>query len=229
MRTLSNDSVIEFNKLNSRNPILLLAELTFDGSTYYFVNNSESVDWGSQTYTPFPFVFDVIPGKTADTLPEVKLDIMNTLTMLEYLDDNDGLIRTDIALFIVHATESAGVWGISETKNAAFASRDAYPLRFLYTVIKTQVTSTTVSMTLGVPNYFQLPFPARLYRRDWCDFAYKGDLCWMEGRTVVSETDKCDHSYTNCKAHHTDQIAASPPVGVPFGGFPNIGKGSYRY
>jgi len=229
MRTLTSTSVIEFNKLNSRNPILLLAELTFDSTTHYFVNNNEALSWGTQSYTPFPFVFDVIPGKTADTLPEVKLDMMNTLTMLEYLDDNDGLIGTEVILFIVHATESVGTWGIDSTKNGTFANRTSYSLRFAYTIIKTIVTKTSVSMTLGVPNYFQLPFPARLYRRDWCDFAYKGDLCWMNGRTVVGEADECDHSYTNCKAHHTDQVAATPPLGIPFGGFPNLGKGSYRY
>ena len=77
MRTLTNTAVNEFNKLNSRNPILLLVELTFDGSTHYFVNNSEDISWGSQVYTSFPFTFDTIPGKTADTLPEVKLSFMN--------------------------------------------------------------------------------------------------------------------------------------------------------
>ena len=225
MRTLTNSSVIEFNKLNSRNPILLLVEFTFDSTTYYLVNNCDSVYWGSQTYTTFPFVFDVIPGKSADTLPEVVLDVMNTSTMLEYLDGNDGLIGTEVILFIVHATESAGVWGISETKNAVFASRSDYPLRFAYTITKTVVSKTTVRMTLGIPNYFQLPFPARLYRRDWCDFAFQGDLCWMKDYTAVSSG--CDHSYTNCKLHYTEQN--SPTAGVRFGGFPNIGKGSYIY
>jgi len=102
-----------------------------------------------------------------------------------------------------------------------------YPLRFVYTVIKTNVSKQTIDLTLGVPNYFQLPFPARLYRRDWCDFAYKGDLCWMKDYTVISETDGCNHTYANCKAHHLDQ--GSPHRGVRFGGFPNLGKGSYRY
>ena len=221
----TSNAVMEFNKLNSKNPILILSELTFGtpAVTYYFINNEDALDWGGNTYNPLPFTFDVIPGKTADTLPEVRLDIMNLTSMLQYLDENDGLIGCNVVLFIVYATESAGVWSIEGTRS------NDYPLRFSYTIKKITVTKTTIQCTLGVPNYFQLPFPARLYRRDWCDFAYKGDLCWMNGRTVVSEADTCDHSYSNCKTHHLDQVAASPPLGVPFGGFPNLGKGSYRY
>ncbi len=229
MRDFTSVEVMEFNKLNSKNPILLLLELSYDDNndgtdeTYYFINNEDSLSWGGNTYNPLPFAFDVIPGKSADTLPEVQLEVMNLTTMLEVLNDNDGLINCDVTLYIVYATESAGVWSIAGT----YATD--YPLRFTYTIKKTQVSKTTIRFTLRVPNYFQLPFPARLYRRDWCDFLYRGDRCWMKDRTVVSESNTCDNSYANCKAHKEDQVAASPPLGVPFGGFPNLGKGSYRY
>jgi len=229
MRDFTSAQVFEFNKLNSKNPILLLLELEYASATHYFINNEDELVWGGHTYNPLPFSFDTIPGKRADTLPEVQLEVMNLPTLLEILDDNDGLVGCDVTLYIVYATESAGVWSI------AGDYADTYPLRFTYTIKGTSVAKTSIQFKLGVPNYFQLPFPARLYRRDWCDFAYKGDLCWMGkgganqdgSRVPVSESDSCDHSYAACKAHHLDQ--SSPHLGVRFGGFPNLGKGSYRY
>ena len=228
MKTLSNAAVTEFNSLNSRRPILLLAELdiTISGTktTHYLVNNNEDIVWGSNTYSAFPFTFDVIPSKSADTLPEVNLEMMNLSGMLEYLEsaDSKGLIGYRVVLYIVYATETAGVWAIN-TDDLPYAD---YPLRYAYIITKTSVSKTAISMTLGVPNYFQRPFPARLYRRDWCDFAYKGDLCWMKDYTPAI-TDSCDHSYTNCKLHHASQSLSY--TGVRFGGFPNLGKGSYKY
>jgi len=229
MRDLTTAAVTEFNSINSRRPILVLAEIdiTISASTttHYLVNNDDSVVWGSNTYTSFPFVFDVLPGKSADSLPEIKFDMMNLPGMLEYLDeaDSEGLIGSRVVIYIVYATKSGSVWSIN-TSDLPYSVD--YPLRFAYTVTKTSVSKSGISMTLGVPNYFQLPFPARLYRRDWCDFAYKGSLCWMKDYTAAI-TNECDHSYSNCKLHHESQSLTFK--GVRFGGFPNLGKGSYRY
>ena len=221
MRDLSNASVLEFNTLNSNNPIALLAEVTYGGVTYRFVNDGVDIVWDGETYTASSFAFDSIKGSTSDTLPEVNLTMLNVVSLLEILKTNNGLRGSDLVLYLVAAIESEGVWSIPETR------ADSYPLRFAYTVMKSKADLKNVTLVLGLPNYFQLPFPARLYRRDWCDFAYQEFRCWMKNYEVIGETDGCDHSYANCKAHYLDQ--SSPTLGVRHGGFPNLGKGSYRY
>ena len=219
-RVFTDSLTAQKNKMNSRAPWLVAVEISVPSGVEYLVNNNEALDWGGQTYSPYWFEFDTIPSRSSGELPEVGVTVFNTAEMAEYIGENDGLVGYGVIVNLVYAAKTAGVWAIAE-------SRTNYPLRHSFIIVDCQVARDKIVFVVGTPNYLRRPFPARLFHKDWCDFSYKGDYCWMQGRTVNSEADVCDHTYSNCSAHYEDQ--SRPDTGIGFGGFPNIGKGSYAY
>lgn len=219
-KTLTSGLINQKNKLNSRDPWLIAADIAVPGGTEYIINNNESLTWGGNTYEPFNFTFGTIPSRSTGELPEVAVTMFNSADFATYIGANNGLIGYDVDIHLIYATRTAGVWGITE-------SQTNYPLKQSYVIIDCVPARDSIAFVLGVPNYLRRTCPGRLYRKDWCDYVYKGDYCWMNGRTVVSEPDTCDHTYSNCSAHYNDQ--SRPSTGIGFGGCPNLGKGSYVY
>lgn len=220
-RALSTTLTEQKNKRHSRDPWLTAIEISVPGGAECLVNNNEELVWSGQTYKPYWFEFDTLPGRSTGELPEVGVTVFNTDEMASYVGENNGLIGYDVVVNLVYATKVAGVWAIRETPSG-------YPLRFNFEIIDCRPTGRDkIVFVVGTPNYLMRSFPATMYHKDWCDFSYKGDYCWMRDYTVIGESDTCDNTYSNCSAHFNDQ--SRPGTGIGFGGQPNIGKGSYIY
>ncbi len=218
MKTFSSGLIEQKNKLNSREPWLVAIELETPGGTEYLINNNEALDWDGQTFSPYFFTFDTIPGKSSGELPEVAVSVFNTAEMQEYIGENNGLIGYECIVNLVYATKTAGTWSIPGT-------RSTHPLRYKFKIIDCSPSRDTISFIVGVKNYMMRSIPACLYHKDWCTYAFKGDRCWMKGLTTA--LGDCDHTYQDCSAYYVEQ--ERPDTGIGFGGEPNIGKGSYVY
>ena len=214
MRNFTNTPLEDSNCLSSSSPWLIFLDLATSPATYYVRNNAD-VSWNSINYTASGFTISAIPAKSTKELPEITIDVLIVATLVKELESNYGFIGTGVTVYYMHY---ASIGTITQAN---------WPLRFSFKVIGCDIKSNVVSFTLGVPAYIRQKFPARKFRKDSCDFLYKGDYCWMKGRTVSSETDACNQSFANCLAHWEDQ--GKPFDYVPFGGAPTIGKGSYLY
>jgi len=216
------------NKIDTRNPWLITLDIEIDDTlTEYFVNNNEELEWGGVVYKPAPFKLGTLPSTSSGELPSVSLSVFNTAELAQYLSDNNGLVDCNVTICLVYATQdNSNIWSIAE-------NRDDYPLKNYYVIKSCSVSRDYVSFVLGLPNYLQHPFPARLYHKSCCDLAYKGEYCWMRNYqyTPGDPNDTCNHTYEDCKRHYLafnlNEDTTKP--GIAYGGFPNIGRGSYIY
>lgn len=213
MRSLTTAALTDSNALNGTAWLIFLDIATTPAS--YYVRNNEDITWNSITYSKSDFDISAIPAQSSGELPEITIKLINTASLAAELESKYGYIGTGVTVYYVHYASRGPI-----------AQAD-WPLRFSFKITNCVIKSGTVEFTLGVPNYLRQKFPVRKYRKDSCDFLYKGDYCWMKGRTAGSEGDTCDNSLANCIAHYNNQ--SSKPNGIPFGGFPSIGKGAYRY
>jgi len=219
-KVFTNSLIAQKNNMNNRQPWLVAAEISVPGGTEYIVNNNEALEWSGQSYSPFWFNFGTIPGRSTGELPEVAVTVFNTVEMAEYVGENDGLMGYGVIVNLIYATKSGSVWSIAE-------SSTDYPLRHSFVIIDCRPERDRISFVLGTPNYLRRSCPAGLYHKDWCDFVFQGDYCWMRDYTAIGIANTCNNTYTNCSAHYNDQ--SRPGSGIGFGGQPNIGKGSYVY
>ena len=234
-KDLTSTLIQQKNKIDTRNPWLVALDIVTnkDPNNFqeeYLVNNNEALTWGNKTYKPAPFKLGTLPAKSSGELPTIDITLFNTLELAQFLNAHDGLIDHPVKIYLVYATQdmTSGVWSIAEDKID-------YPLKHSYVITECTVTRDTVKFKLGVPNYLKRPFPARLYHKDFCDFMYKGEYCWMrdyEYDPPDVQFDVCNHTYEDCKRHYLffgigDIVDGK--VGIAYGGFPNIGRGSYVY
>jgi phage-related protein len=157
--------------------------------------------------------------------------VFNTLELAKLLNDFDGLIGNRIKIFLIYAVkDNQGIWFIEETK-------EDYPLSFFFNISQCSISRDVISFTLGKPNYLKQQFPARLYHRDFCDLTYRGKYCWMrhyeydENDPTQVALDKCDNTFQDCERHYDyfNLDEDETRIGIAYGGFPNVGKGSYIY
>jgi len=94
---------------------LILLKMSGGGlaSTLYFVNNTEDITSGGDTYTAFPFLVDIPPAESADRLPTATLTIDNVST--DIIEEVRELTSSPtVSLAIIEAdspnTVEAGWW-----------------------------------------------------------------------------------------------------------------------
>ena len=239
MRTFSPAALADSNAVSSSIPWLIFLDIPFLGEPAFYVRNNENITWNGIVYTASEFDISAIPAKSTGELPEITLSIMNTAPLVKELEEYYGYIGTGVIVYYVHY---ASIGTIPQAD---------WPLRFSFKVINCTITRDQVTFILGVPNYLKQKFPQQKYHKDTCPYLYKGDYCWMKGKTRVTAADQCNHLFEpyeksdpnyyadpGCKAHFNDLAESNRPhytsgsgtiTYIPFGGFPTIGKGSYRY
>lgn len=227
MRDLATSIVIGKNKLDRSAPWLSAIEIDLpspDGPLYY-VNASDSVHWGAaaprREYVSAFFEPDILSFGTDGELPEIGLRIFNTKHLAYLLKEYSGFENIDLTLSYIYPEKTGDTWYFNH-------AIDTYALRFPFIVNHADVNGPFIEVVLGVEDYYQIQIPGRKYRRKWCSFAYQEDWCWMKDYTEVSgEPTSCQHTLAACVEHW--EFQDEPTVGVPFGGFPTVGTGAYRY
>jgi len=213
--TLSAAAYIEKNKLHSPNVWLVLLKLTLPNLTVLrLVANTEQVIWpvipGTSIYIAFPFELDEISDGSAGEVPQFTIRVSNTTRIMEsYMDDQDGMVDTEVKIYVVNsvnvATPSLGAGDDNQNPDVE--------LDFM--VVGSSANNMWASFTLGASNPFRKRFPRNKVQRDLCKHIFKGTRCQYTGGQTI-----CDRTLYTCRNTMVNS--------VHFGGAPGVSsKGIY--
>jgi phage-related protein len=161
--SVSVATAIEKNRLSSDKPFLVCLEIqmidpvTLDAvGTAYLVDNTESIEYNGQTFTPVPFDIDM--KAEAGKMPEVTLQIKDFSKAVQgYMEGYGGGIGFKVTIFVVNAGNLAQPPEIFETFEVVGASSANY----------------VVTFQLGMENLVSEQFPRRHQTRDFCQWRFK--------------------------------------------------------
>jgi phage-related protein len=203
--SLSAVAALEKNKIATTNAFLILIEVQFDGITIRVVNNNQDVEWpagSGQIWTAFPFRLGDITEDSRGEFPSWQLKISNvTKTMERYLEQYKGGTDVKVILRVV----------MSEHLDLA------EPVMYeTFSVENTSSDALWSMFNLGPAFSTKRRFPPETYRKNFCQFKFKGIRCGYNGSAA-----ECNKTLKRCR-----ELGNS----VRFGGEPGIsGEGAYRY
>lgn len=215
--TLSAAAYLEKNAVASDTAWLVLLDITMPDSTLLKItSNSEDVWWPatanpSTLYTAFPFELGEIGDDSKGEVPSVSLRVSNITRYLEgYLDEQDGLVDSNVSIKVVNSTHV-----LTPTKTSATYNGVA-EVELYYDIVASSSNSRWVEFTLGAANPFNKRFPRNKLYRNICRYRwFKGDRCGYVG----AET-SCDRVLNTCRITYGNSER--------FGGCPGMAsKGIY--
>jgi len=211
--TLSAGAYLEKNKLATDSVWLVLLEITMPDTTVMrMTNNSENVWWPAtqvpgNLYTSFPFEIGEIGDTSKGEVPSVSLRVTNVARVLEpYLDDQDGLVDSNVDIRIVNS-----IHVLTPTKGSA-TYNDVPEIELNYDIVESSSDSQWVEFTLGASNPFNKRFPRNKIYRNVCRYRwFKGTRCQYAGAQT-----SCDRTLKTCRDTYSNSIN--------FGGCPGVGS-----
>lgn len=197
----------EKNKLSSPHAWLWLLDVDIEGlaNTLRFVNNPEKIVYNTYTYYPCNFALGGYDNSESGRLASRTLSISNadlTKYFLPYIEDYEGLIGSSIIVTPV---------------NSGFPDLDYSAKAQEYEVIKSKITETTISLSLGAPNLLKQRLQQNKYFGMICSYVkhFKGAECQYEGAETV-----CNGTLDRCR-----ELENEPH----FGGCPGMRNKSVRF
>lgn len=198
-------AALEKNKIATTNAFLILIEVQFEGATIRVVNNTEDIEWpagSGQIWTAFPFRLGDLTEDSRGEFPSWQLKISNvSKTMSRYLEQYKGGTDVKVVLRVV----------MSEHLDLA------EPVMYeTFSVEDTGQDAIWAMFNLGPAFSTKRRFPPETYRKNFCQFKFKGIRCGYNGSAA-----ECNKTLKRCR-----ELGNS----VRFGGEPGIsGEGAYRY
>lgn len=199
---LSVSLLIEKNKLSSPNAWLITLDIVLpDNTSFYIVNNNESITFNSQVYTPFPFQIEPTKENVNGEIPTVTLRVSNVTRVLQpSLEANSGGVGASVLVRII---------------NSAYLSENYSELEMNFTVIKTECDVNWVYFTLGAASPLVKRFPLYRYIASHCNWQFKSVECAYSGSDTY-----CDRTLdgpNGCRQKNNSRR---------FGGFPGMANAS---
>jgi len=198
MINLSTNYINKKNLINTSSAWLTLLKVQIGPSAYaYFTNNNTDVTYDSQVYTAYPFVLGTKTESSQGKIIQYDLSISNVGRLLiPYLKAYNGLKGYTITIYIVNSDLLSEIAAITET----------------YDVLSCNYNSKNVNFQLGKANLLNLSFPKKRYKKNFCDWEFKGTAC----KYVGAET-TCNKTLAECQVRTNTGN---------FGGFSSIPIGS---
>lgn len=141
-RTISSSGWAAIAAQQTDTVFLIVLELVMGGQTIRLVNNSESISYGGNTYTAFPFS-PVLPFDENGQVSEAQIAIDNvSRTLIDELRDNDEPMSANLRVLNMSTNPP--------TEEAAF---EGYELRDV------QYDALTVNGRLTLENFLGEPYP----------------------------------------------------------------------
>ena len=184
MKSLSVNLIEEKNALHSKNPWVVLIDITLTdaGPTIIRVCNiKEGVTYGGNEYQKFNFQLGIVESDVSGQIPQVSLKVCNISRLLtNYLNSLDGGMGSTVRITVV---------------NYAYLAEDYSELQMDFTVMGCQADANWVTWTLGMANPRNQRFPLYRYLANHCAWAsnFKGAECGYSG----AETE-CDGTFDTC-------------------------------
>lgn len=198
MRTATAAMTLQKNLLVTGSAWVWLLQITVDDATkLYYTNNTKSLTFDGQVYTPQAMKFDAVRSSGGGDLDSWKIAIQNVdQIMVAYLELGK-LINRQILAYIVNS-------------DLLSASANRYALRAH--IISADASEEWVSLTTGVLDIRRIKVPRSCFGRDFCRFFYGDADCGSAG------AGPCDKTPNTCLLTWNNYTR--------FGGFPGIPLGS---
>jgi phage-related protein len=197
---LNLSTVVDKNKIESDKTFLLLFKVDVKDSagatvtTLRFARNSENVTFQGNLFVAANFELDIKVEQQSE--PTVSLRAQDqTRTLSTYVDTYDGLVKSEVTLYVVHEESLNGAPEMEET----------------FLVVDASVSDYVVSFNLGVESAVAQRFPNFRQFRNRCAWKYKGTRCKYAG--ALPTCDFTRDGPNGCIAHDNE---------INFGGFPGL-------
>jgi len=214
-RTLTQNLIDEGQKQHNPLPWLWLYEIELEKTTINrtiarLVNYKAVVSWQSKNWYPFPVGHEAIEEDTEGNLPQLNLTIANVRRdWVRWLQVSQGMANLLATIHLVHMAHLGTGDGLSQT----FQIRGG------------AATDEAITLTLEMPNYFNIPIPKDIFARNRCRWRFKSGECGYRGSNT--HCTKALFGTDGCIYHGADERANGRPVLHPrnFGGFPALPRG----
>jgi len=218
----------ELTTLRSTYPWIMLIEFEKDFGTFTrCACNNENVSWNGEEWFAYPFKLAALSQTSTGSLSSTNVSFFNTLEISRRL--SSSVIGSGLTLYFLNMKYKDN-----------YQVKEDYPLQFSYKVIGASI-SDYVTLRLGASNYLLTKIPSKKYVRDFCNFLFLGEHCWLKPDTFTSLKEKdteetlpveCNKSYQTCKKYWEFGLLNQPdvtPKYIGFGGFPTIDRGDISY
>lgn len=197
---LNLSTVVDKNKIASDKVFLVLLEVAVKDfseatvATIRFCQNSSNITYQGNEFTAANFSLDI---KTeANKEPEMTLQAQDQTRMLsQYVDEYDGLVKSECKLIIVNSGSLTAPPELEET----------------FIVTGASIANYVVTINLGTESAVLQRFPNYRQFKERCVWKYKGLRCKYAGAMT-----SCDYTRTGpngCIAHNNE---------INFGGQPGL-------
>jgi phage-related protein len=197
---LNLSTVVDKNKITSDKAFVVLFKVIVRDyqenviDTLRFAKNSENVIFQGDVFQAANFDLKVEIEDQKE--PSISITAQDTTkTLSTYIDLYDGLVKSDVTLFVVHEDSLDGPAEVEES----------------FVVIDSSVQEYVVTMNLGVQSAVSSRFPNFRQFRNRCAWKYKGERCKYVG--AMPTCDFTRDGANGCIAHGNEPN---------FGGFPGL-------
>lgn len=178
-KTMTSNLTALKNQLSQPGAWVWLLTVTLpDGTVLRYVNNTENVVYGGQTYTAFNFAIDGFSCNTDGEIPEFTMVVTNVgYTLQQYMRTHNGLIGGTISFVQV---------------NTQYLAEDYSEDLTTLTITGAQNTWPDIEFTLSVPSTLRHRVPEDRYNPYACRHAFRtpaGEYttrCGYSGKSIVA-------------------------------------------
>ena len=227
----------EKNRLGSTKPWLTALHIDTGvtsnlGAYEYIVADVDPFLWKDDdgndvTFQMYPFKLGGLSIQTAGKLPNVTVNLFNTASVARIVEDNNCFLGSTVRVFMINEK------GIKDSGGNFLYTMKDYPLQYIFTVTDGRI-GKDITLTLGSANYLTKTIPSKQYFREFCQFNYRGEFCWMRNVPIGQirpEDSNCDKTWPQCVKYYErySDLLQNKNEGVRYGGFPMLEKGTVTY
>ena len=185
MKNLSDNLVRAANKMDQKDPWLVLLDLKLSGNDsdiLRIVNNTEDIVFQGHTYIAFSFDITYPKESTKGEIPTASISVCNINRVVQqYAEMYDGGVGADVTIYVI---------------NAGLIDDNYTELTATFTVLGTKCNAKVVTLTLGPFNPVNNRFPPDICLAVNCTYKFKVDpRCGYNGTAV-----NCNRTLDNCRA-----------------------------
>lgn len=196
--------IADMNALSSDSVFSVLLEIDIPATpTVRICSNNENVEFGGNTYIPFPFKLSELTTASKGEVPQWQIQIDNTSRAIEaYLQLYDQYLK-EHGVAGNYISLTCYVVNTNDTSEAVLTEQ------FVLTSFDTD--TKWASFKLGAMSPFTMRYPMRRIIQNFCSWKFKSEQCGYSGSGT-----SCDKTLATCRSYGNSSR---------FGGFPGVGKG----
>jgi phage-related protein len=194
---LTNDAIIEKNKLDSKNVEIFFLQVTYEGEIRRVCLNNEDITWNGELWTKAKFSLRGLTETKDSTVPSVSLAFKDLFrVVLPLIEEYDGISGATAWIGIV---------------DSLYLANNTPKAQYSLEVISCSITDQyDVTINLGGENLMNRRCPLNRYLKNHCRYkSFKGNRCQYVGTELT-----CDRTFTQCDEYdNVENFGGAPGIG----------------